>query len=254
MFHSTIFLIDYNSIKHKLNSYKEVCMDTFLFKYLSERLQEKEESPNSQHPVITISREYGCWGNRIAELLCQKLLDKSKLSGSYQPWKWITKDILEKSALELKVAPEYISDIFDSKQKGTLADIILSFGSQYMSDEKIKSTITKVVKSYSRDGYAIIVGRASNIILKDYPKALHVKLFAPYEWRAECLRKRLNLTVTQSRIQVKEMEKRRAAFIQFFRGSLHESEIFDVCFNRKTINENEIVDSIISILESKKHI
>jgi cytidylate kinase len=232
-------------------------MDNFLFKYLSERLQEKQEkedSLGSLNPVITISREYGCWGNRIAELLCQKLLERSKLSELNQPWKWVTKDILEKSALDLKVSPEYISDIFDSKQKGTLADIILSFGSQYMSNEKIKATITNVVKSYSRDGYAIIVGRASNIILRDYPKALHIKLFAPFEWRAECFRERFNLTVTQSRIQVKEMEKRRDAFIKFFRGSLHESEIFDLCFNRKTINENEIVDTIINILESKKYI
>ncbi|HNW98425.1 MAG TPA: cytidylate kinase-like family protein [Bacteroidales bacterium] len=229
-------------------------MDNFLIKYLSERLQEKEESPESLNPVITISREFGCWGNRIAEILCQKLLERSKVSGLNQPWKWITREIMEKSALDLKVSPEYISDIFNAKQKGTLADIILSFGSQYLSNEKIKATITNVVKSYCKDGYVIMVGRASNIILKDYPKALHVKLFAPFEWRAECYRERQNLTVTQSRIQVKEMEKRRAEFLQFFRGSLHEDEIFDLCFNRKTINENEIVDTIISILESKKYI
>jgi cytidylate kinase len=229
-------------------------MDNFLFKYLSERLQEKEESPELLNPVITISREYGCWGNRIAGLLCQKLLERSKLSGLNQPWKWVSREILEKSALDLQVTPEYISDIFNSKQKGTLADIILSFSSQYISNEKIKETITNVVKSYSQDGYVIIVGRASNIILRDYQKVIRVKLFAPFEWRAECLRERLNLTDTQSRIQVKEMEKRRAAFLQFFRGSMPESEIFDLYFNRKTINENEIVDSIISILESKKYI
>jgi len=229
-------------------------MDNFLFKYLSERVQEKEESRESMNPVITISREFGCSGNRIAELLCQKLLDRSMLSGLNQPWKWVTKDILEKSALDLKVAPEHIADIFDSKQKGTLADIILSFSSQYISNEKIKATITNVVKSYSQDGYAIIVGRASNIILRDHPKALHVKLFAPFAWRAECFRERFNMTVTQSKIKVKEMEERRAAFLKFFRGSLHESDIFDLCFNRKTINENEIVDTIISVLESKKYI
>ena len=229
-------------------------MDTFLFKYLSERLQEKEETTASLNPVITISREYGCWGKRIAELLCQKLLERSKLSGLNQPWKWVTKEILEKSALDLKVTPEYISDIFDSKQKGILADILLSFDSQYISNEKIKSTITNVVKSYCMDGYVIIVGRASNIILRDYQKALHVKLFAPFSWRVESIGERLNLTVTQSRIQVKDMEERRNAFIKFFRGSLHESEIFDVCFNRKTIKENEIVDTIINVLESKKYI
>lgn len=229
-------------------------MDNFLIKYLSERLQEKEESPESLNPVITISREFGCWGNRIAELLCQKLLERSEHSGSNQPWKWITREIMEKSALDLKVSPEYISNIFDSKQKGTLADIILSFGSQYISNEKIKATITNVVKSYCHDGYVIMVGRASNIILRNYPKALHVKLFAPFEWRAECYKERHHLTVSQSRIQVKEMEKCRDEFLQFFRGSLHESDIFDLCFNRKTINENEIVDIIISVLESKKYI
>jgi cytidylate kinase len=230
-------------------------MDGFLFKYLSERLPEKEEAPRPLNPVITISREYGCYAKRIAELLCQKLLERSEHLELNQPWKLLTKEILQESAMDLKVAPENISNIFDSEQQGILEDIIFSFGSkQYRSTAKIKATITKVVESYSKNGFVIIVGRASNIILRDYPKALHVRLYAPFKWRAQCLGERDKLSVTKSRIQVREMEGRRSAFLKNFRGSLVESEIFDLCFNRKTIHENDIVDTIIKILESKEYI
>lgn len=230
-------------------------MDNFLIKYLSERHPEKKEAPRPLNPVITISREYGCYGSRIAELLCQKLLDRSNLLGLKQPWKWLTKEILEKSAMDLKVEPENITHIFGAEEKGILEDILSSFtGKQHASDLKIKKTITNVVKSYSQEGYAIIVGRASSIILKDYPKALHIKLFAPFKWRVDCLKDRLKITTFQSKKMVKEMEERRATFLKFFKGTLPDSEIFDISFNRKTLNENEIVDTIIKILESKKYI
>jgi len=227
-------------------------MDNILIQYMSKRVKDKDGS-KYENPVITISREYGCYASRIAEVLCQKLLLRSNQLGLTQPWKCLTKEVLEKSAAELKVEPENISHIFGAEEKGILEDILLSFASkQYTSDAKIKKTITDVIKSYGEQGHVIIVGRASPIILKDHPKALHLKLYAPFKWRSDCIRERFKISANEARDVVKEMEERRSVFMKYFRGNLPESDMFDATFNRKTLTENEIVDSIIKILELKK--
>lgn len=207
------------------------------------------------NPVITISREYGCYATRIAEVLCQKLLERSKKLGLEQPWQFLTKEILEKAAADLQVHPDDISHIFGAEDKGVLEDILYSFASkQYTSDTKIKKTITEVVKSYGEEGFVIIVGRASCVILNEHPKAFHVRLHAPFRWRSNCIKERFDITSTEARKQVKEMEEKRATFMKYFRGNIPESEMFDMSLNRMTLSEDEIVEGIIKVLEIKKYI
>jgi cytidylate kinase len=220
---------------------------------MSGRFPTKKDKPQNLNPVITISREYGCYASQIAAQLCEKLQNISKKQSQNQQWQWLTKEILEKAASDLQVEPDNISHIFGAEDKGVLEDIVKSFASkQYTSDTKIKKTITEVVKSYGELGFVIIVGRASCVILKDHPKALHIKLHAPFKWRSDCIKERFNITATESRKQVKEMEEKRSSFMNYFRCSLPENELIDISFNRKTINTNDIVDSIIRIMELKK--
>ncbi len=76
-------------------------------KYMGAR-EGKQEKPAKKvgipGPVITISREYGCHGKRIAEKLADILTAKSKASGENKQWRWISKEILEQSAKELKLS------------------------------------------------------------------------------------------------------------------------------------------------------
>jgi len=230
-------------------------MDNILIHYMSRRIVKDKMPPRYLNPVITISREYGCYASKIAEVLCERLLERSKKLGLDQPWQWLTKEILEKSAAELQVAPEDISHIFGAEDKGILEDILYSFASkQYTNDAKIKKTITEVVKSYGEEGFVIIVGRASCVILNDHPKAFHVKIHAPFKWRSECIKERFNFTASEARKHVQEMETKRAIFMKYFRGNIPESDIFDISLNRKTLDVDQIVESIIKILELKKMI
>ena len=60
-------------------------MDNLFLKYMrdqSEKPTTESHRTFSHHkPVITISREYGCPGNRIAETLTQILTNKNHING-----------------------------------------------------------------------------------------------------------------------------------------------------------------------------
>jgi cytidylate kinase len=228
-------------------------MENILLKYMSNRMEQKQ--PVKEYgPVITISREYGCWGCQIAVILTELLNQKMTAKGKTPLWKCISKEVLEKAANELNQKPDNISHIFGAEEKGLLGDIIVSFGSkEYTSDSKIKKTITKIVRNYSEDGHVIIVGRAGCIITKDIPNSFHVKLIAPLDYRIKRIVERFNLNEAAAKAKVLDMDQKRAAFMGFYKGNKPDSEIFDAIYNRMTLTENEIAESVIKVIETRSN-
>jgi cytidylate kinase len=220
--------------------------------HLSKR-KENNRPMNGPGPVITISREYGCNANQIAQMLCDQL-NQTLQNDKKQPlWKWISKEVLEKAADDLKKHPSALSQIFSGKENPLLEDLIISFSNKsYLSDAKIKKLIIDVVKQYAELGHVIIVGRAGCIITRDYPKTFHIKIFAPVYWRIEQVQQRFKYSLEEAKRRVIENDQNRTTFMGFYKGNVPDNQVFDMMFNRSTIPENIITDTIIKYLELKK--
>lgn len=135
-------------------------MNNFLEQYLIERYRQGEPETTAPGPVVTLSREYGCEANIIAQKLSEKLTIHYGAIDQKSNWKIISKEILEASAQKLKTDSKNLEYVFE-ESRTTIDDFLLSLTArQYYSDWKIKETIKKVVHSFAVDGYAIIVGRA----------------------------------------------------------------------------------------------
>src|SRR5665647_1419303 len=80
-------------------------MENLFLKYMGDRLESSPTRQAHQGPVITISRECGCPGNDIAEMLMNKLNKKMVKDGHAPKWKWVNKEILLKASEELKMNP-----------------------------------------------------------------------------------------------------------------------------------------------------
>lgn len=222
-------------------------------KYMNERVLEDKKLFSESLPVVTLSREYGCYASQIAKILSEEL-NKMKKKASIPEWQWISREILEKAAIELNQRPDDISHLFSAEKKGFLADIVTSFSKQYKSDNHIKNTITKIVKNYGDEGNVIIVGRAGCIITKDLTKTLHIKLIAPIEWRTKQISHRHKICKDEALKLVQENDLKRSTFMSFFKGNIPDSEVFDMILNRMTMNEKEIVHAIINVLQSRSYI
>lgn len=218
-------------------------------KYLKDRYKESVSPNKFPGPVVTISRELGC----PSKMLAQKLTDKLNLSTDYDkniPWRFISKEIMEESAKELGVNNVEIQYVFDYKQHGALEDLLLSYSRKYYkTDRKIRNTIAKVIRNFAEEGNSIIVGRGGVAITRDIPKSFHVHLEAPIDWRALRTSEKHKMNIEAAKKHCLEIDKKRQQFRNFFEGKGNDYTRFDVKFNCMTLDQEEIIDIIISSMK-----
>ncbi|MBI2855369.1 MAG: cytidylate kinase-like family protein [Chloroflexi bacterium] len=64
---------------------------------------------------------------------------------------------------------------------------------QEMDDDKFVKVTTEVIRDVAREGNVVIVGRASNVILKDVPGIFHAGITTPHEKRVSVIAHRENI-------------------------------------------------------------
>ncbi len=226
-------------------------MENLFLRYMHERVRREEEDLKPESgPVITISREYGCYGSEIGEKLANQI---NKEEGNGEEWVFVSHQVLHNAAESLKAAPHEISHIFGAEQKNMFSDLVSIFSKdKYISDIQIKRTIAQIVRSYSEQGHSIIIGRAGCVIAKHIPKSIHIRLVAPLSWRVDTIKKRFSITTTEATNLVKVTDKRRETFMEFFKGNKPDSELFDLVLNRSTLTADDIVTQIYTLAKSRK--
>jgi cytidylate kinase len=230
-------------------------MDNLFLKYMRERTAKRKTSGPDFYapgPVITISRDYGCPGRRIARKLSEVLSEKNKRLGREVEWKWICKEVIEESARELKLSPTLIEDLSDYRTRGFFENIALFFSDEYYpGDVKIKNTIARFIYNAASEGNVVIVGRAGESITKNFEKSLHVKLQAPLDWRVHQVANNYGMGISEARKEALEMDKRRAQFRNYFEKDRPDIEFFDAFFNCATMSDDEIIEMILIVAETR---
>jgi len=137
-------------------------------------------------PVILISRECGCSAKRIATKLSKILTGYSYLSETKTDveWKWVSKEVIEEAALELRKDPAQIRQVFQSEAKIDIREVANAFLTNKVydaDDQDVIDSVRKVIHRLAEEGNYIIVGRAASVIAADIPRKLSIKLQAPLE-------------------------------------------------------------------------
>ena len=226
-------------------------MKNLFLQYMHERVKREEEDIHPEKgPVITLSREYGCYGSEIGNKLAKKINSNKKVIGD--DWIFVSHQVLHDAAETLKATPQDISHIFGAEEKGVFDDLVSVFNKdKYRSNVQIKRAIAKIVRSYAEQGNSIIVGRAGCVIAKHIERSIHIKIFAPLEWRIKQIKNRFNLTDGEAENLVKETDKRRETFMEFFRGDKPDNKLFDAMLNRATLTSDEIVNQIYHLAQER---
>lgn len=227
-------------------------MENIFLKYMTARVRD-DEPKKLPGPIITLSREYGCYASKIAELLAAKINKDLVEHSQNQQWQCLSKEILDEAAKALDTDPVKIAHIFGADQNTFLGDLAVSFSAKrYASDDSIKKVVQAVVKSYAEQGNVVIVGRAGCVIAHHITKALHIKLIAPLDWRICKIQERFHNSKIQAKKQVLEIDEKRDAFMKFYRGNRPEGDLFDAVINRAVFSEEQIVEMIFVMAKMKK--
>ena len=155
--------------------------------------------------VITISRQVGSGGDEIANRLCEML--------GYQQFdkRLIIQAAAESGLSENEIAAwpaDYSEESF--KVRGFLDRLFgrgMSVGQTRvwhedatgarvaetvtLSEESVLVLVQNAIRSAHRTGRLVIVGRGGQILLKDQPDVLHVRVEAPLEYRIQRVKEQM---------------------------------------------------------------
>ena len=232
-------------------------MENLYLKYFVEQFRKKEApGPGSKGPVVTISREFGCPSRQIGILMTETLNKHSFATGnaSTPRWKFINKEIIEHTARELKLRSSEVHYVLNAAEKGLFEDVLVSFTKPYVSNIRLKRTLHKVIMNLVSPGYIVVVGMGSAVILKGFPDALHIRLQAPLEWRAEMVRQKRNISTEAALELLQDMDHNRTRFLEFLFSRKLELSLFDVIFNCQRLSHEEIASTILVLMQLRKMI
>ncbi len=231
-------------------------MNNFLLQYMKDRFK-SETAPSKEKqikggPVVTISREYGCPAKRLAGMLSSELNRREIENYSKHRWQWIGKEILDESAKELNLKSDMIREAANKEEGGVVDDIVMSLSHKYYpGDHKVKKTVGEVIRSFAEQGHVIIVGRGGVSITRDIPNSLHIKLIAPLEWRINDVSKNHMITLAEAKNKIQTIDTQRIKLCEFFEGNKIDISAFDAIFNYMSLDEEDIITTIIKLMESK---
>lgn len=145
--------------------------------------------------VITISRQTGSGGEEIASRLCQELgyqqFDKRLIVQAAAESGLTEQEAIDYSEENHRVT-SFIDRLFGRNKPVVQARIwkedptgARSFEEVSLGEESVVALVEHAIRTAHRLGSLIIVGRGGQVILKDKPDVLHIRLEAPVEDRIQ---------------------------------------------------------------------
>jgi cytidylate kinase len=207
------------------------------------------ESGNSNGPVLTVSRAAGCSSGQMVNELAIKLNENNK----DKKWEVISKEILHRSAEQLKMQPTKLKKIFEPKNRSIFDEVVQAFISgDYQLEKRMIKTVISVIHDSGVFGNTIIIGRAANIICSDIPNSLHIKLDAPLNWKIEQVIKSKNISKEEAVTFINQTDKNRENFRKAIKSDYEQTNIWDLTINQVAFSTNEIINIIINAMKMKK--
>ncbi len=151
--------------------------------------------------VITLSRQYGSGGDEIAQRLCQhggcRLFDKHMLIQAALEAGLSEQEVFDYSEQNYKVKNLFerlfgrLEPIAQMSVWEESADGVRIVAVRDLDEEDALALVRRAVEAAHQNGNFIIMGRGGQVILRDYPDVLHVRIEAPLEERISRVRARL---------------------------------------------------------------
>jgi cytidylate kinase len=140
--------------------------------------------------VVTIAREYGSGGadigHRVAEML---------------GWKLVDRQIIERVAAMSKIDPAWAEEadeqcvawwerVLNGFRHGGPEVYVGGVADTGVDRDSLQQFTARVIEEAGKMGNCVIVGRSSQCVLRNEPRALHVLVYAPLNEKLERMKQR----------------------------------------------------------------
>jgi cytidylate kinase len=182
-----------------------------------------------EYRVLTVNREFGSGGGRIAQTIAEWL-----------GWKLLDKDIIDAIAyaahVDTKVVRHYDEHV-DSwlrrinqqamRSAALAAGLELGENSVFDAEEMVKIS-RKIIEEAQVEGNCVIVGRGSQCVLQHKPDVFHVFVYAPCKERIARLNLRLEKDANSEQ-RMRQVDEERARYLfQYFGNRWNNPHLYDL--------------------------
>ena len=183
--------------------------------------------------IITIGREYGSGGREIGEKLAEKL-----------GISFYDRQFLEMASLETGHSEEVLSEQDEIADKK-----FYPYRTENLSEELFRIQ-SRIMIEKAKTESCVIVGRCSDIVLKDFANVAHIFIYAHEDDRIRRVMESHNLDEVKARKLLKKTEKIRRSYYQYFTDcDWGDRENKDLLINSSVTGIEQSVDVIIAYLK-----
>ncbi len=110
-----------------------------------------------------------------------------------------------------------------------------------------RRAVEQVMNELAGKGDVVIQGRAGQVILKDHPQALHVRIIAPRALRAERVAQRLDIPLECALAQIEASDRFRANYLRrFYRVRWDDPLLYHLVINTAGLSAQHAAEIICS--------
>ena len=183
--------------------------------------------------IVTIGREYGSGGREIGEKLAEKL-----------GISFYDRQFLEMASLETGHSEDDLA-----KQDEIAEKNYYPYRAENLSEELFRIQ-SRIMIEKAKTESCVIVGRCSDIVLKDFANVAHIFVYAHEDDRVRHVMERNNLDEVKARKLMKKTEKIRRSYYQYFTDcEWGDRENKDLLINSSVTGIDKSVDVIIAYLK-----
>ena len=206
-----------------------------------------------KYRLLTVNREFGSGGGRIAQTVAQWL-----------GWKLLDRDIIDAIAYAAHVDKNVVrhyDEHVDSwlrrinqqamRSAALAAGLELGDDSVFDAEEMVKISQKIIEKAYT-DGNCVIVGRGAQCVLQHKPDVYHVFVYAPLKERILRLRARLEKDADIEQ-RLRTVDGERAKYLQqYFGKSWCNLHLYDLMISSKA-DEDATARAIVFAMTGQAH-
>ena len=198
-------------------------------------------------PYITISRQWGCDGIGLGEMIVSKLNERDE----EHRWQLYQKQLLMQLAEDTGLTEEILEKERKSKPS-LLKDFLRGLSKNGVPDGyEIRNKITMMVRTVAFEGHAVIVGQGGTAATADLSNGLSVRVEAPRDWRIARICRRENLSKDAAAAKITEIEKERAHLRTIYERQNSREPVFNMVFDNAMFTNEQVAGLVVQAMEAK---
>jgi len=181
--------------------------------------------------VVERDERYGSFRQRVAGVI-NTILERSAASGA--------DPLAGPGSLEAVLSRSYAEVGLEEEEE------------KDFSNKTYLETVSAIISELAASGRIVVLGRGSQMILADLPRALHVLCVAPKELRYERFAEREDIGIEEAKRRVTESDRGRAAFYKkFWKVDVQDPCLYDLTVDTSHFTLDQAAELIATAVRVK---